>query len=307
MNKRKALGKDLSALLGDLAVTDGIADTADTPEHSGEGIADIDIRKISRAARQSRQVFDADKIAELANSIRASGLLQPIIVRPKPGGEDEYELVAGERRWRAAQAAGLTNVPSIVRKMDDNQAAVLGLMENVQRQDLGPYEQAVALKELMTTYSYTQQALGERLGMPRASIANLLRLLNLAPAARQLLRDGLLDPGHAKVILSLPPPAQEQAAAAISAKKLNVRQAEQLVRRLSGKRSDSGKPGGRQDPDIRALGDELSDQLGVSVSFAHRKDGGGKMTVNYSNLEELDRILVPLRGGGKTKTKTNKK
>ena len=300
MNKKKALGRDLSALLGDL---EEAGDAVGGAQPGGEAVAQIDIHKINPARHQARRVFAQAKIKELADSIRASGLMQPIIVRPKAGTKDEYELIAGERRWQAARAAGLEQVPSLVRRMDDRQAAVLGLLENVQREDLGAYEQALALKELLTKYAYTQQALADRLGMSRASIANLLRLLNLTEPAATMLRQHQLDAGHAKVLLALPPKEQAAAAKEAVAKGLNVRQVEMLTKRLLAGRG--GRPQPKADADIIALQEELSDKLGVAVVFSHRKDGGGKMMINYTNLDELDRIFKTLKLRGNAKAKSD--
>lgn len=296
MSKKKALGRDLSALLGDL---EGAEDAGAQP--GSEAVAQIAIHKINPARHQARQVFAPARIKELANSIRASGLMQPIIVRPKAGTKDEYELIAGERRWQAARAAGLEQVPSLVRRMDDKQAAVLGLLENVQREDLGPYEQALALKELLTKYAYTQQALANRLGMSRASIANILRLLNLSPPVLKMLRAHQLEAGHAKVLLALPPKEQLVLAEAVVAKRLNVRQVEVLTKRMLA--GHGGRSPAQADADILALQEELGDKLGVAVVFTHRKDGSGKMMINYASLDELDRIFKILKLRKATKTR----
>ncbi len=286
MNKKKALGKDLAALLG-----------SDIPNNEmvleGENIIQIPLDKIVPNKAQPRRTFDSETIQELAKSIKERGLIQPILVRPKSGTVDEYEIIAGERRWRAAGKALMATIPSLVKEITDEDSSVLALIENIQREELNAYEQAQAMEELRIKHNYTQQQLGDILGMPRASVANLLRLLKLEDGVKQILLEGKLDMGHAKVLLVLEGREQVRAAEEAAADGFSVRQTELLTRKILNKRSKRKVI--VADPNIIDLQDELSDKLGVKVMFSHKKGGTGKMIVHYHSVDELEGVLRILK------------
>ena len=286
MNKRKALGKDLAALLG-----------SDIPDNEmvmeGENITQIPLDKIVPNRSQPRRTFDSETIQELAKSIKERGLIQPILVRPKSGTVDEYEIIAGERRWRAAGKALMATIPSLVKEITDEDSSVLALIENIQREELNAYEQAQGMEELRIKHNYTQQQLGDILGMPRASVANLLRLLKLEDGVKQILLEGKLDMGHAKVLLVLEGREQVRAAEEAAAADFSVRQTEQLTHKMLNKRSKRKVI--VADPNIIDLQDELSDKLGVKVVFSHKKGGTGKMIVHYHSVDELEGVLRILK------------
>ena len=283
--RRRGLGRGLEALLGDATVTQ----PAVAPD--GEGAASAAVDEIWRSPFQPRRRMDEDGIEDLAASIRSQGLLQPIVVRPRAAGG--YELIAGERRWRAAQRAGLERVPVVVRDVDDRGALAMALIENVQREDLNPIEEAHGLERLRREFALTQEQVAEAVGKSRPAVANLLRLLNLPEAVRELLVAGDLEMGHARALLALPAEDQEPMARVVAKGQLSVRQTEALVRR-AGKKPEPG-PTTSVDPDIRRLEISLSERLGAGVSIQHTKKGGGKVVVSYASLDELDGILSRLR------------
>ena len=282
--RRRGLGRGLEALLGDATVTQ----PAVTPD--GDGATSAAVDEIWRSPFQPRRHLDDDGIEELAASIRSQGLLQPIVVRPRAAGG--YELIAGERRWRAAHRAGLDRVPVVVRDVDDRGALAMALIENVQREDLNPIEEAHGLERLRREFALTQEQVAEAVGKSRPAVANLLRLLNLPEAVRELLAAGELEMGHARALLALPAEDQEPMARVVAKGQLSVRQTEALVRR-AGKKPEPGPTA--VDPDIRRLEISLSERLGAGVSIQHTKKGGGKVVVSYASLDELDGILSRLR------------
>ncbi len=286
MAKRR-LGRGLDALMGGER----------SLEPSTAAPTAIPLADIQQNPFQPRRRFAEGPLQELAQSIRVQGLMQPVIVRPK--GTDGYELIAGERRLRAAGLAGLDAVPAIVREASDEQALALALIENIQREDLGPLEEAEALQRLRDDFGLTQQATADAVGRSREAVANLLRLLNLHPAVRRLLDDGQLDMGHARALLALPSAAQPPAAAQAVAGKLTVRQTEALVRRLLAQQRAAQRPSqqnaGQQDADTEALARELSERLAAPVSIRHTAKGAGRVTIRYASLDELDGILSRLR------------
>ena len=229
----------------------------------------------------------------MADSIRSQGLIQPIVVRKIA---DRYELIAGERRWRAAQIAGLQDIPAVIKQADDQAAAAMALIENLQREDLNPVEEAVAIANLIAQFNWTHQEVAEVLGKARATVSNSLRLLELADSARQLVNDRLLSMGHARALLSLPLEQQNTIAKEIVAKQLSVRQTEQLVKKLlaqSGKKATSSSL--EKDPNIQALENRLADRLGAAVGIrSNEKTGKGKIEIAFNSLDELDGILNKL-------------
>lgn len=254
----------------------------------------IAIDLVDRSPFQPRQTMTDEGLQELADSIRSQGLIQPIVVRKIA---DRYELIAGERRWRAAQIAGLQDIPAVIKQADDQAAAAMALIENLQREDLNPVEEAVAIANLIAQFNWTHQEVAEVLGKARATVSNSLRLLELADSARQLVNDRLLSMGHARALLSLPLEQQNTIAKEIVAKQLSVRQTEQLVKKLlaqqSGKKTTSSSL--EKDPNIQALENRLADRLGAAVGIrSNEKTGKGKIEIAFNSLDELDGILNKL-------------
>jgi len=249
-------------------------------------------RDIHRSRYQPRRHFDEAALAELSRSISAHGLMQPVILRSRPQGG--YELVAGERRLRAAELAGLDAVPALVREVSDEQAAAMALIENVQREDLKPLEEAEALRRLRDEFGLTQQAVADAVGKSREAVANLLRLLNLDAAVRALLDEGALDMGHARALLPLSVAQQIAAAQQAVRERLNVRQTEALVRRLLIAEAPRRKTAAGKDADTLALERRATEQFGAPVSIAHNAKGTGRVTIRYASLDELDGILAQL-------------
>ena len=283
MNKKARLGKGLDALLGGV---DQIAAQSD-----GE-LRYLPVATIRPGRYQPRTNMDETALTELADSIRTHGVVQPIVVRETPAGD--YELIAGERRWRAAQLAGLDVIPSVVRRVADEIALAVGLIENIQRENLNPVEEANGLRRLLDEFGLTHQQVADSIGRSRAAVSNLLRLLNLDPAVRAHLENGRLEAGHARAILSLPREQQLAAADTVIQQRLSVRQTEQLVRRyLSGKRREKRKTTPK-DADLRQLEEELSQQLAATVSLEQRGQGG-RVVIEYNSLDELEGILERLR------------
>ena len=281
--KKSKLGRGLDALL-----TDSRGDVAAV----GETLRQLPIETLRRGKYQPRVQMDQDALDELANSIKTQGIMQPILVRETASGE--FEIIAGERRWRAAQLAGLDTVPALVRDITDQAAMAMGLIENIQREDLNPMEQARGLQRLLDEFEMTHQQIAESIGRSRTAVTNLLRLLSLHAKVGGLLESGKLDMGHARALLALPEKQQPSAAQTVVRKDLSVRETERLVRQISKETSASkkSKPSDEAaDTDIRRLEDDLSQKLGAVVKIAHQKNGSGKVAIGYSSLDELDGIL----------------
>ena len=283
---RKRLGRGLDALLsGD-----------DGSQTDSEGsIAELPVDQILRGRYQPRRHFSEESLQELAASIRAQGLMQPVVVRPRPQGG--FELIAGERRWRAAQLAGLERIPVVIKEVNDERASAMALIENIQREDLNPLEEAFALQRLRDEFELTQQQVADAVGKSRVAVTNLLRLLNLAPAVREMLERGAIEMGHARALLSLDATEQERLANDIATRQLSVRQAEALVRnhQQRGTRVAPARRASAVDPDIRRLERELSERVGAPVTIQQGTAGAGRLVIGYSTLEELDGILGHLR------------
>ena len=247
------------------------------------------VHQLQRGRYQPRRDMVEDTLSELADSIRQHGVMQPLVVRAL--SEDRYEIIAGERRWRAAQLAGLELVPVIVRVIDDETASVLSLIENIQREDLNPLEQAQALQRLSEEFSLTHERLAQTVGKSRSTVSNMLRLLQLQGEVRQMLENGDLEMGHARALLALPEQAQKQAAEQIVARALSVRQAEDLVRRLQQgpAKPRQDKP---EDPDVRRLCQSLSEKIGAPVQIVSKDKQRGTLSISYHSLEELEGILA---------------
>jgi ParB family chromosome partitioning protein len=242
-----------------------------------------------------------ESLEDLADSIRAQGVIQPIIVRSlptrDPSGAQRYEIVAGERRWRAAQIAGLEKVPAVVRDMADSTAIAVALIENIQREDLNPLEEARALRRLIDEFDLTHQEVADAIGRSRTAVSNILRLQDLGDQAKALLQKGELEMGHARALLGIADSRMQAEVAALVAKKgLSVRETERLIKRvMSGARKAGAKNSAALDPDIRRLQDDLAERLGARVSIQHSSKGHGKLVVTYNSLDELDGILAHIQ------------
>src|SRR5688572_8554793 len=282
MVKPKGLGRGLDALLG--------ADEEKTPPpQSGDGLRTLNVDELQPGKYQPRSIMDEAPLAELAESIKSQGVMQPILVRPIAAGG--YEIVAGERRWRAARLAGLTTVPTLVKDIPDQQALAAALIENIQREDLTALEEAAGIQRLTQEFGLTHQAIAETLGRSRAAVTNLLRLLDLAPPVRELLAQGRIDMGHARALLALPVAPQIELARLAAAKGYTVREVERRVADAL-KKAEPRKP--RVDRDITRLEDEWSDRLGTTVQIKPRGKRGGKLIVAYRTLDELEQLLAKL-------------
>lgn len=295
MVKKRGLGRDLNSLLGDLNSSAEVSvaklDTALTPTKNE--LRRLPIERLSPGQFQPRRGMNPEGLEELAGSIKTQGIIQPIVVRPID--DSNYEIIAGERRWRAAQLAGLDEVPVLVRNVGDETAIALALIENIQREDLNPVEEAVALHRLLTEFNMTHQEVAESVGKSRSAVTNLLRLLKLAPQVKTLLEHGDLEMGHARALLTLMDhESQHHVAQIVISKELSVRETENLVKKFLTK-SDVVKPTPIVDPDVQLLQKELAVKLGAKVSITYNKKGKGKLTIHYYSLDELEGILGHIR------------
>ena len=302
---RRGLGRGLSALLGetDPALVTSAAPAAVAEVAAAEGLTarQTPIELLRRNPDQPRRSFNDEELDELAASIREKGILQPILVRPAPGAPGEFQIVAGERRWRAAQKAGLHEVPILVRAFDDLDVLEIGIIENVQRADLNPLEEAMGYRTLIDRFGRTQDAVATTVGKSRSHVANLLRLLNLPASVRDHLAEGRLTAGHARAIATAPDP--EALSDAIIRQGLSVRQAEDLARksleRGPTRKSSKSRAGAPRDADTAALEHDLSEALGLEVRVEDR-DGVGEVRILYQDLEQLDEICRRLQSRAQT-------
>ena len=279
MNKPKGLGRGLDALLGGDEST------------RKDAMASLPVGSIRPGKYQPRTRMDQQALAELAASIRAQGLMQPLLVRPLGGGN--YELIAGERRWRAAQLAGLSEVPVLVRDVPDNAALAMALIENIQREDLNPIEEASGLQRLIEEFHMTHEQAADAVGRSRSATTNLLRLLKLAKPVQAMLMQGTLEMGHARALLALDGARQVEAANRIVARGLSARESEALAARLARGTATRRKP--KSDRDIARLEEDISQRLGTTVQIRAGRKGSGRIIVHYSGLDHLDRLLKKLR------------
>jgi ParB family chromosome partitioning protein len=294
--KKPSLGRGLAELSPLLARRAGAPAEGPTPL-AGDRLATVPLDLLQRGKYQPRVDMRPETLGELAESIKSQGLVQPILVRPlprrDPGESQRYEIIAGERRWRAAQMAGIAEIPAVIRDVSDQAAVAMALIENIQREDLNPLEEARALARLIEEFGLTHQAAAEAVGRSRAAVSNLLRLMELADEVKQLLEQRSIEMGHARALLSLTSRRQQIEVAALVAKKsLSVRDTEALVRRLSSSAPAAGAQPASRDPDIQRLERELADKLGAKVMFQHASSGKGKLIVTYNSLDELDGILA---------------
>jgi ParB family chromosome partitioning protein len=289
--KKKSLGRGLDALLGNKKEEK----KADQPvAHSGQQ-KELPVEFLQRGKYQPRQDISAESLEELANSIRLQGVLQPIVVRPI--GPQKYEIIAGERRWRACQLAGLEKIPVVIKEVADDAAIAMALIENIQRENLNPIEEAMALHRLQQEFQLTQQEVADAVGKSRSTVTNLLRLMGLKEDVRRMLEHGDIEMGHARAILGLPSHLQSQAAKTVAGKGLSVRQAEVLVRKMLEDSAEQKKASlaVEKDRDISRLEEDLSQKIGAPVEIRHGTKGNGKLLITYSSLDELDGILVHIR------------
>lgn len=284
MVKKRGLGKSLDALLAYTSTE--TQNTTETESPSKEKLSQLSVDHIQRGKYQPRRDMDAQALNDLANSIRTQGIIQPLIVRPIGS---KFEIVAGERRWRAAQLAGLTEVPVIIRHIPDEAAIAIALIENIQRENLNPIEEALALQRLIEELGMTHQQVAEALGKSRTSVTNLLRLLVLPEEIRTMLERGMLEMGHARTLVTLPESLQIEAAQAILARDLSVRETENFVRRLQTPIAKKAQKS--LSPDILNLQEDLSRQLKLRVAIQCNAKGKGKLVIHYRNLSELDGLL----------------
>lgn len=287
--KKRGLGRGLDALLG----VNAVSTAAGAGAGQGGRLYEFPVDIIHRGQFQPRNNFESGALEELADSIRAQGVVQPIVVRPLAGKPGHYEIIAGERRWRATQLAGLHNIPAVVRDVPDQAAMAMGLIENIQREELNPMEEAAALQRLISEFELTHQEAAEAVGRSRAAVSNLIRLLTLEPEAKKLLETGKLEMGHARALLAIVGEKQHQAARQVVAKGLSVRETERLVRRLLN--PASAKTTRTPDADTVRLQDALAEKLGANVQIQHGPQGKGKLVIHYHNLDELDGILEHIK------------
>ena len=284
MVKQIGLGRGLDALL-----------SADANVASAEMLRLLRVEALQPGKYQPRTQMDQESLLQLADSIRAQGIMQPILVRQV--ADDRFEIIAGERRWRAAQLAGLQEVPVIVREIADEAALAMSLIENIQRENLNPLEEAGGIKRLIDEFNMTHQTAAEAVGRSRAAVTNLLRLLHLAPPVQEMLMSNRLDMGHARALLGLEGANQIAAAEHIASSALSVRQAEALVKRASQGKPKS--PAKKTDPDVARLQEELSESLGTQVRIQALINGTGVVSIHYHDLDQLDELVVRLIGNAK--------
>ncbi|MBE5316665.1 MAG: ParB/RepB/Spo0J family partition protein [Xanthomonadales bacterium] len=282
--KKRGLGRGLDALLGG---------GNDRPTAEPERLRELPIEALQPGKYQPRSHMDRERLQELADSIRAQGLIQPIIVRPV--ARDRYEIIAGERRWRAAQLAELREVPCVVRESDDHAALAMALIENIQREDLNPLEEALALQRLIDEFQLTHQQTAEAVGRSRAAVSNLLRLLELPEPIRKLVEARRIEMGHARALLTLPPAQAEALARQAAEEQWSVREIERRVQAIQRGDSQPAPAPKKPDPDIQNLERELGELLSAKVAVQHGRGGRGKLVVQYFSLDELEGILEKIR------------
>ena len=280
MAKHKGLGRGLDALLGE-------SSSAQSASESGESLKTLPISDLQPGKYQPRAHMDQASLASLADSIKSQGIMQPILVRKLNGGR--FEIIAGERRWRASQIAGLKEVPVVIRDVPDEAALAMALIENIQREDLNPIEEAQGIKRLIDEFAMTHEGAAEAVGRSRSAVSNLLRMLNLPKAVQEMVLTSALDMGHARALLPLPATKQMEAAHEIVQKGLSVRETERLVAKLL--KPEVPKKHLGPDRDTLRLQEDLAEKLGASVSIKHEKKGAGKLIIDYASLAQLDAII----------------
>ena len=291
--QKRGLGKGLEALLSPRG------DAESVKSNTGESLRRLPVDRVVRGQYQPRMEMNSEGLEELASSIKSQGVVQPIVVRSLKG-TDTYEIIAGERRWRATQLAGLHEIPAIIKDVTDQTAMCLALIENIQREDLNPMDEARALSRLLQEFKMTHDAAAEAVGKSRSSVSNLLRLLDLHIDVQKLLETGKIEMGHGRAILGLDISIQTEVARKVIKQGLSVRTTEQLVKSLKGsktqpKGSKNRSASTKMDPNLRSLQEDLSERLGAAVAIKHSKSGKGKLEIGYNSLEELDGILTKIK------------
>ncbi len=284
--KKKRLGRGLGSLIGNIDEVSSV-DVADR----SDALMELDIDRIQRGKYQPRQVFEPEALQELAESIRVQGIVQPIVVRPDG---NHFELVAGERRWRAAQLAGLQKIPAVIRDLDSRSVAAIALIENIQREDLNPLEEAQAFLRLIEEFDLTHQQVAESVGRSRATVSNLLRLLDLAEPVKEQVNKGLLNMGHARALLALIRHDQIEIAKLVINRGLSVRETEVLVKKTLSADTIVKSTPKTVDPDIKRLENRISEKLGAGVKIKPGKKGSGQLVISFHSAAELDGILEHL-------------
>ena len=290
--RKRGLGRGLDALLGASAGAQGDA-AADADTSPEAAIRSLPVELLQRGRYQPRRDIEPESLQELADSIKAQGVMQPILVRPI--SDRKYEIIAGERRWRATQLAGLDSIPVVIRDVSDEAAIAMALIENIQREDLNPIEEAASLQRLQREFDLTQQEVAQAVGKSRSTVANLLRLMALEEDVRRLVEHGDLEMGHARALLGLTGTAQSEAARKVVGGGLSVRQTEALVRQRLSVSDTPAAAAVAQDPNIRHLQDDLARRLGARVQIQHSARGKGKLVLSYNSLDELDGILQHIK------------
>jgi ParB family transcriptional regulator, chromosome partitioning protein len=299
--KKPSLGRGL-AELSPLLARRAVAPEAEKPQIlAGDRLAALPVDLLQRGKYQPRADMRTESLGELADSIKSHGLVQPILVRPlprpNPTESQRYEIIAGERRWRAAQMAGLSEIPAVIRDVPDEDAVAMALIENIQRENLNPLEEARALLRLIEEFGLTHQAAAEAVGRSRAAVSNLVRLMELTDEVKNMLEHRQIEMGHARAILGLATRRQQIEVATLVAKKsLSVRDTESLVRRIIAPKAGESAPSAvAADPDIQRLETEIAEKLGAKVAFQHAASGKGKLIVSYNSLDELEGILAHIQ------------
>jgi ParB family transcriptional regulator, chromosome partitioning protein len=299
--RKRGLSRGLDALISNARPPEGEV-SVNEDNHSAEPVTPgaprdgdlcrLPVELLERGRYQPRRDMSPEALQELSESIKAQGVMQPIVVRPL--GEKRYEIIAGERRWRAAQMAGLATIPAVVREVSDEAAIAMALIENIQREDLNPMEEALALARLKDEFELTHQQVADAVGKSRAMVTNLLRLISLEEDVKKLLEHGDLEMGHARALLALNGNSQIDAARTVVAKGLSVRQTEALVRDYE-KEKPAAKVVEREDPNVKQLLSDVSDRIGAPVQLRQEKGGKGKLVISYNSLDELDGILAHIK------------
>lgn len=282
--KKRGLGRGLDALLGSVKIEP-------PSEKERDKLKTLPVEFMRSSRFQPRKDFDPERLQELADSISSQGVVQPIVVREV--AENRYEIIAGERRWRAAQMAGLHDIPVVIREVPDQAALAIALIENIQRQDLNPLEEAEALKRLLEDFSLTHQQVADAVGKSRAAVSNLMRLNELHPDAKALLVSGDIEMGHARAILGLAHERQGVIAAQVAARHMNVRETEALVRKLQDD-AQTSRQNRQQDPDITRFAEQITEKLGARVQIQHSSKGAGKLIISYDSLDQLEGVIERL-------------
>ncbi|WP_417597697.1 ParB/RepB/Spo0J family partition protein [Pararhodobacter oceanensis] len=290
-NERRGLGRGLSALMADVGIDTPNAREASGTTPSRANLEMIAIENIVSNPNQPRRTFEPEALEELSASIREKGILQPLVVRQSPENSQIYEIVAGERRWRASQLAQLSTVPAIIRSFSDQEMLEVAIIENIQREELNAIEEAASYRQLIDRFGHTQEKVAEALGKSRSHIANLLRLLNLPDGVKDMVVAGKISAGHARALITAEDP--QALATRVYAKGLSVRDTEALAKKVSTPEQDPAKKRAdarQRDADTRALEDDLSANLGMAVIIDHRAGGEGKLSIRYNSLDQLDQL-----------------